>query len=134
MPICLPLRSQAPLKQEPGHGLGPRRGRPWVTNMRGRRKTVEMVLFEISNSMKPYPPPCCFPYTGKLKPVLGFLSHRNATRSPTIFRQPLETVRTPGPSVRAGCRRRRRSRARANVSLSVSFVRLQKNTKYKFRV
>ena len=38
--------------------------------MSGWRNTVEVVLFEISNSMKPYPP-VFHSYTNKLRPVIG---------------------------------------------------------------
>ena len=38
--------------------------------MRGWRNTVEIVLFEISNSMNPYPS-VCHAYTGQVRPVIG---------------------------------------------------------------
>ena len=43
--------------------------------LRGWRNTVEVVLFEISNSMKPYPS-VVHAYTGKLEPVIGFCLSR----------------------------------------------------------
>ena len=42
-----------------------------VHKLSGWRNTVEIVLFDISNSLKPYPP-CFLAYTSRLKPVLGF--------------------------------------------------------------
>ena len=56
--------------------------------MRGWRNTVEIILFEISNSMKPYLP-VVHAYTRKLRPVTGFLSHKNSMRFPSVLRQPL---------------------------------------------
>ena len=40
--------------------------------MRGWRNTVEIVLFEISNSMKTYTP-VVRAHTGKLRPAIGFV-------------------------------------------------------------
>ena len=52
-----------------------------------------IVLFEISNSMKPYPP-VFHASTGELRPLVGFfLSHTTSTRFPTVFRQPLTFYR-----------------------------------------
>ena len=42
-----------------------------TTKLRGWRNTVDIVLFEISNSMKLYPCVLCI-YTGNLKPVWLF--------------------------------------------------------------
>ena len=43
--------------------------------MRGWRNTVDIVLFEISNSMKPYP--SVHAYSSKMGPVIGFFEPRN---------------------------------------------------------
>ena len=68
--------------------LGAACASPLVANMRGWRNTVGIVLFEISNSMKPYPP-VLYADTGQLKPIIVFLSHNNSVRFPTVFCQPL---------------------------------------------
>ena len=44
--------------------------------MRGWRIPVEIVLFEISNSMKPYPS-VFHAYTSKMRPAIGFFEPRN---------------------------------------------------------
>ena len=41
------------------------------TILSGWRNTVEIVLFDISNSLKPYPPEF-LAYTSKMRPVIGF--------------------------------------------------------------
>ena len=53
--------------------------------MRGWRNTVELVLFEIPNSMKPHPS-VFHAYTGNLRLVIGFLSQTISMRLPTVFR------------------------------------------------
>ena len=60
--------------------------------MRGWWNTLEIVLSEISNSMKPNPS-AFQAYTGKLRPAAGFLSKRISMRFPTAFRQPLRKAR-----------------------------------------
>ena len=45
-------------------------------SLRGWRNTVELVLFEISNSMKPYPS-VFRTYTNKLRPIIGFWEPTN---------------------------------------------------------
>ena len=57
------------------------------SEMRGWWNTVELVLFEISNSIKPYPS-VFHAYTSKLRPVIGFSSKLIPMRFPTVFRQP----------------------------------------------
>ena len=58
------------------------------TRLRGWRNTVELVLFEISISMKPFPS-VCHAYTSKLRPMIGLcLSQNISVRFPTVF-QPL---------------------------------------------
>ena len=62
----------------------------WCTytiRLRGWRNAAEIVLFEISNSMKPYPYVCFthIPVTWKK----SFFGHANSKRFPTVFRQPL---------------------------------------------
>ena len=55
---------------------------------RGWRNAVEMVLFEISNSMKPYPS-IFHAYTSNLRPVIVlYLFVANESR----FRQPLNAI------------------------------------------
>ena len=73
--------SAAPQGEEGGQG--PRRNTGLIKASRrtrarrGWRNTVEIViLFEISNSMKPYP--CVFhAYTTKLRPVIGFFDRKH---------------------------------------------------------
>ena len=76
---CSPRRRSGRRRQGSASGLG---------RMRSWRNTVEIVLFEISNSMKPYPS-VVHAYTSKLRPVICCLSQNNSMRFPTVFRQPL---------------------------------------------
>ena len=50
--------------------------RPRNPVRRDRRNTVEIVLFEISNSMTPYPS-VCHAYTSKLRPVIGLFETKH---------------------------------------------------------
>ena len=61
--------------------------------MRVWRNTVEIiVLFEISNSMKPCPSVFVHACTSTSRPLLGFFDPRTtSTRFPTVFHQPLNT-------------------------------------------
>ena len=56
--------------------------------VRGWQNTVEIVLFDISNSMKPYAS-VFHAYTSKLRPVIILLSQTDSMRFPSVFRQPL---------------------------------------------
>ena len=58
------------------------------TFLRGWRNTVEIVLLEISNSMKPHPS-VLHAYTNSMGLVIVFLSQEISMRFPTAFRQPL---------------------------------------------
>ena len=58
----------------PGRGAHPGDGASQLTSggaMRGWRNTVEVALFKISNSMKPYPS-VFHAYTNNTRPVIGF--------------------------------------------------------------
>ena len=58
--------------------------------LRGWRNTVEIVLFDISNSMKSYASVFHAYYAIKLRPVIGLSEPKTARRSlQTVFRQPL---------------------------------------------
>ena len=48
--------------------------------MRGRRSTAEMVLFEASNSMEPYPSVCFMHIPITSRPLTGFLSQNFSMR------------------------------------------------------
>ena len=63
----------------------------WAALLRGWRNTVEIVLFEISNSTKLYPSVfhAYVAYTNNMRLVIGFLGQQNSMRFPTVFRQPL---------------------------------------------
>ena len=62
--------------------------------VRGCRNTV--VLFDISNSTKPYPS-VVHAYAGRSRPVIGcLLSQHTSMRLPPVFRQPLK-----GPGIRS---------------------------------
>ena len=67
-----PARGQ-PEPRAPQRAADSRAGRRQggKTLLRGWRSTVEIVLFDISNSMKPYPP-VFHAYTSKWRPVTGF--------------------------------------------------------------
>ena len=54
--------------------------------------TVEIVQFEISNSMNPYPS-VCHAHTNQMRLVIVWLSQSISTRFPTVLRQPLRKPR-----------------------------------------
>ena len=58
---------------------------PSLAIVRGWQNTVEIVLFEISNSMKPYPS-VFHTYINHVRPMVGFLSQTISMRFPTVFR------------------------------------------------
>ena len=69
---------------------------PGSHGVRGWRNTVEIVLFEISNSMKPYPS-VFHSYTNNTRPVIGFFEPtKNSMRFPTVSRQPLTAAPSGG--------------------------------------
>ena len=70
--------------------------------MRGWRNTLEIVLFEISSSMKLYPS-VFQEYTNTLRPVTSFLSQNISMRFPTVCRQPLARASTEIVSTTEGC-------------------------------
>ena len=82
---------------------------PGQPAMRGWRNTVELVLFEISNSMKPYPS-VFHAYTSNMGPVIVFLSQEISMRFPTAFRKPLKQGRARDLP---GRRRLRRARTKS---------------------
>ena len=61
-----------------------------VGYMRGWRNTVEIVLFDISNSMKPYPR--VFYYNGKLKSVICSFEPQQFEEVSTVFRPKLSFI------------------------------------------
>ena len=69
--------------------------------MIGWWNTVELVLFEISNSIKPYPS-VFHAYTNKMRPVIVSLSQQISTSFPTVFRQPLDEGRLAAPDGAVG--------------------------------
>ena len=92
----------------------------YIYIMRGWRNTVEVVLFEISNSMKPYP--CVLhAYTSKLRPVTGFLSQINSRRFLSVFREP----RKKGAELMKSVRYVRKGRARATIVEHLSITRVK---------
>ena len=58
------------------------------SDMRGWRNTVELVLFGISNSMKPEPS-IFHAHTRKLRPFIYIFEPNNLDGFPTVFHQPL---------------------------------------------
>ena len=63
-------------------------GRDLSSPPRGWRISVEVVLFKISHSMKPYPsafPEC----TGKLRPAICLFEPTDLDEVSTVLRQPL---------------------------------------------
>ena len=62
--------------------------------MRGRRNTVEIVLFEMLISMKLYPS-VVHACASKARPVIGFPSQTLSMRLPSVFGQPLSAARPP---------------------------------------
>ena len=78
----------------------------------GWRNTVEIVLFDISNSLKPYPPGF-LAYTSKMRPVIGFSEPAKLIE---VSNRIPPTSHTIHFSICACC-----PRARAKLIFSVSF-------------
>ena len=83
-----------------------------ITRMRGLRNTVEIVLFEISNSMKPYPS-VFHAYINNLRPILFVLRQTISMRFQTVFRQPLSLADGDEARGPRSTERGRRGRVRA---------------------